>query len=234
MAAVGDSTSGDSSAIIAALNKKNAATTSATGTTDSSPALGQDAFLKLLITQLKNQSPLDPQDNTAFVAQLAQFSSLQGIQNLNTTMTGLASGMQSSQALQASALVGRTVEVKSGSAYLSTDSVIRGTMSLDNSTADLQLKIYDSTDKLVMQKDFGAQAAGDLPFAWDGTNSAGTVQAAGTYKFVVTSNDSGKSAAVTTYLGANVNSVTMGANQTVTLNVNGVGQVALSDVKDIL
>ncbi len=136
--------------------------------------------MKLLITQLKNQNPLSPQDNTAFVAQLAQFSSLQGIQNLNTTMTGVASGMQSSQALQASALVGRTVEVKTDSGYLASGGLVRGTMSLDNSTADLQLKIYDSTDKLVMQKkDFGAQAAGDLPFAWDGTSSDGTTSRCG-------------------------------------------------------
>jgi flagellar basal-body rod modification protein FlgD len=236
MTTVTDASSANSAQILAALNQKNAATgaTGSSGSTNKESALGQDAFLKLLITQLKNQNPLSPQDNTAFVAQLAQFSSLQGIQNLNTTMTSVASGMQSSQALQASALVGRTVEVKTGSAYLGADALVRGTMSLDNSTADLQLKIYDSTDKLVMQKDFGAQSAGDLPFAWDGSNSDGTKSAAGMYKFVVTANDGGKAAPVTTYLGANVNSVTMGANQAVTLNVNGVGQVALSDVKDIL
>ena len=235
MAAVSDSTSGNSAAIIAALNKKN--TTTTTGTTTGSgttSALGQDTFLKLLITQMKNQNPLNPQDNTAFVAQLAQFSSLQGIQNLNTTVTNLASGMQSSQALQASALVGRTVEVKTDTGYLPQNGVLQGTMSLANSTADLQLQIYDSSNKLVMQKDFGSQAAGDLPFAWDGAGSDGSVAGAGQYKFVVTANDSGKSTAVTTYIGNNVNSATMGANQQVTLNVNGVGQVALTDVKDIL
>lgn len=236
MTSVTDTSGANSAQILAALNQKNAATNNAaaSGSTNKESALGQDAFLKLLITQLKNQNPLSPQDNTAFVAQLAQFSSLQGIQNLNTTMSSVASGMQSSQALQASALVGRTVEVKTDNGYLPSDGLIRGTMRLDNSTSDLQLKIYDSTDKLVMQKDFGAQSAGDLPFAWDGSKADGTIAAAGMYKFVITANDSGKASPVTTYLGANVNSVTMGANQTVTLNVNGVGQVALSDVKDIL
>ncbi|HEY3698077.1 MAG TPA: flagellar hook assembly protein FlgD [Spongiibacteraceae bacterium] len=236
MTAVADSTSTNSAQILAALNSKNptTTTTAASSASSTTPGLGQDAFLQLLVTQLKNQSPLNPQDNTAFVAQLAQFSSLQGIQNLNTTMTNLSSSMQSSQALQASALVGRSVEVKTDSAYLAQGGLVRGTMSLPNSTADLQLQIYDGANKLVMQKDFGPQDAADLPFAWDGTATDGTTVSPGTYKFVVTTNDSGKSQPVTTYLGANVNSVTMGANQAVTLNVDGVGQVALSDVKDIL
>jgi flagellar basal-body rod modification protein FlgD len=236
MTTVTDTSSASSAQILASLNQKNAASsaTSSTGATAKESSLGQDAFLKLLITQLKNQNPLNPQDNTAFVSQLAQFSSLQGIQNLNTTMTGVANGMQSSQVLQASALVGRTVEVKTDSGYLATNGYVRGTMTLDNSTSDLQLKIYDGAGKVVMQKDFGPQSAGDQPFAWDGSKADGTVAPAGMYKFVVTTNDSGTAAPVTTYIGANVNSVTMGANQAVTLNVNGVGQVSLSEVKDIL
>ncbi len=243
MTTVTDSSSTSASQIIAALNNSKTTSTastssssssSTTGTTSGASGLGEADFLKLLITQLKNQSPLNPQDNTAFVAQLAQFSSLQGIQNLNTTMTSLASGFQSSQALQASALVGRTVEVKTDTGYLTQGGVVQGTMSLPNSTADLQLQVYDGSNKLVLQKDFGSQSAGDLPFAWDGTASDGSSLPTGSYKFVVTANDSGTATPVTTYIGANVNSVTMGSNQAVTLNVNGVGQVALSDVKDIL
>lgn len=236
MTTVTNSSDTSSQQLLAALNKKTS-TTSSTSTTSAASGtsgLGQADFMTLLVTQLKNQNPLNPQDNTAFVAQLAQFSSLQGIQDLNTTVTSLASGMQSSQALQASALVGRSVEVKTDTGYLPTSGLIQGTISLGDSTADLQLQIYDKNNKQVMQQDFGAKAAGDLPFAWDGKSSDGSVAAAGYYKFVVTANDNGKSTPVTTYIGANVNSVTMGANQAVTLNVNGVGQVALTDVKDIL
>lgn len=233
MTTVTNSSDTSSQQLLAALNKKTS-TTSTTSTSSGTSGLGQADFMTLLVTQLKNQNPLNPQDNTAFVAQLAQFSSLQGIQNLNTTVTSLASGMQSSQALQASSLVGRSVEVKTDTGYLPTSGIVQGTISLSNSTADLQLQIFDKNNKQVMQQDFGAQAAADLPFAWDGKSSDGSVAAAGYYKFVVTANDSGKSTPVTTYIGANVNSVTMGANQAVTLNVNGVGQVALTDVKDIL
>lgn len=235
MSTVTDPTSGSSAQIIAALNKKSTTTSDTSGTkTAGTPTLGQDAFLKLLITQMKNQSPLNPQENTAFVAQLAQFSSLEGITKLNTTVTSLSDGLQSSQALQASALVGRTVEVKTDKAYLAKDSLVRGTIALENSTPKLQLNIYDSAGKKILTKDLGEQAAGDLPFAWDGTLADGTKAAAGTYKFEVLAAGSGDPKAVTTYLGNNVNSVTVGANQTTTLNVDVVGPVALSAVKNIL
>lgn len=82
-----------------------AATSAATGKKE----LGKDAFLQLLVTQLKNQNPLEPQDNGEFVAQLAQFSSLEGITTLNETVSGIAGNYNSSQALQASSLVGRSV-----------------------------------------------------------------------------------------------------------------------------
>lgn len=235
MATVGDSTSGSSNEIIAALNKKTApSAASGAAAAGATPALGQDAFLKLLVTQLKNQSPLNPQDNTAFVAQLAQFSSLQGIQNLNTTVSGLSSSLQSSQALQASALVGRTVETQTDKAYLGSSGVVQGTMVLDNSTPALKLNVYNSSNQLVMHKDLGSQDAGDIPFAWDGTATDGTKLPAGTYRFEVLASENGKPTAMKTYLGNNVNSVTVGANQAATLNVNVVGDVALSDVKNIL
>ncbi|MET0379577.1 MAG: flagellar hook assembly protein FlgD [Spongiibacteraceae bacterium] len=231
MSTVGSST--DSAAILAALNKKEA-TTSDTSSAANKNTLGQDAFMKLLVTQLKNQNPLDPQDNTAFVAQLAQFSSLEGIQSLNSTVTGLAGGLQSSQALQASALVGRIVSVESSKANFTEGGGVFGSIELPKSTSNLQLNIYDSKDKLVFSKALDAQNAGELPFGWDGTATDGTKLASGTYRFEAKATDDGKSETLTTYLGANVNSVTIGANQAVILNVDGVGQVAWSDVKEIL
>ena len=132
------------------------------------------------------------------------------------------------------ALVGRTVEVESKTAYLDSGGLVRGTISLPESTANMQLNIYDASNHLVLQKDLGAHEAGDIPFAWDGTGSGGTTLPVGTYRFDVLAKDGKTSTTLTTYLSANVNSVTMGANQQVTLNVNGVGQVALSSVKDIL
>lgn len=229
MAAVSNNTSGNSADIITALNKKNA-----TDTDNPASSLGQDAFLKLLITQLKNQSPLNPQDNTAFVAQLAQFSSVQGIQNLNSTVTSLSNSLQSSQALQASALVGRAVETETNKGALTGSGFVRGTMILENSTPALKMNVYNASNQLVFQKDLGSQKAGDIPFAWDGTATDGTKVPTGIYRFEVLASENGKSVPVTTSLVNNVNSVTVGPNQTTTLNVDAVGQVELSKVKNIL
>ena len=77
--------------------------------TKSSKDLGKNEFLELLVAQLNNQDPLSPQENGEFIAQLAQFSQVEGIEKLNSSMGSLLSGYQSSQALQASSLVGRKV-----------------------------------------------------------------------------------------------------------------------------
>src|SRR5471032_795987 len=116
---VTDSTGGLSMTDILANSSVKAPTSTTGGIASAATAatggqtLGKDAFLQLLVTQLKNQNPLDPQDNSAFVAQLAQFSSLEGITTLNTTVSSIASNASSSQALQASSLVGRSVDRKS-------------------------------------------------------------------------------------------------------------------------
>src|SRR5690606_19399576 len=167
------------------------------------------------------------QDNTAFVAQLAQFSSLEGITSLNSTVTSLAGSLQSSQALQASALVGRSVAIETDEATLATGGHVAGWIELPQSTSGLLMNVYNSSNALVFSKELGPQAAGDLPFAWDGTATDGTQLPAGTYRFEALSQDNGESTAQATYLGANVNSVTIGANQEVILNVQGIGPIAL-------
>ena len=196
--------------------------------------LGKDAFLQLMITQMKNQNPLEPQANAEFVAQLAQFSSLEGIQELNKGVDKLVGGSQSNQALQASALVGRTVKVESDYAYLPQDGRVYGTIDLPESTSGVQLNVYDSKGSLVFQENLGPQESGELTFAWDGKLADGTVAPAGGYQFEALSTVDGKPSQVSTYLGANVNSVTVGPNNTMTLNIAGVGPVSLSDIKEIL
>jgi flagellar basal-body rod modification protein FlgD len=106
------------SAYLKSLQKTDSKNSSTTGQAGS--ALGKDAFLQLLVTQMKNQNPLDPQDNGEFVAQLAQFSSLEGIQSLNDSVNGILTGIGSSQALQASSLVGRSVIVQTDKAVVDT------------------------------------------------------------------------------------------------------------------
>ena len=238
--AVTDSTSSLTLNQILANSSKTATSTttdglsSATGSATGNQALGKDAFLQLLVTQLKNQNPLDPQDNSEFVAQLAQFSSLEGITTLNDSVTAISSSYKSSQALQASSLVGRSVVVQTGSAYVDTTKSLTGTAVIPSSVAGATVTITDKDGKAVKTIDLGSQAAGDATFVWDGTNTAGVKVDPGTYTFKASASIDDTATDLVTYLPATVNSVTL--SQTggeMMLNLAGLGAVALSKVQTI-
>ncbi|HEX8586364.1 flagellar hook assembly protein FlgD [Pseudomonas sp.] len=205
--------------------------TSSTGTS----SLGKDSFLQLLVTQMQNQNPLDPQDNSEFVAQLAQFSSLETMQNLSTSVDSISTMYQSSQALQASSLVGRSVTVDAGSTYVDTSKAMTGSVVLPSSSTATTVKVYDSTGtNIVRTIDLGTQAAGTTSFSWDGKDDSGAAVAAGNYSFVANGSLDGTATALTTYLPATVNSVTMGTTGSdMTLNLAGGTQVALAKIKQI-
>lgn len=196
--------------------------------------LGQRAFLELMVAQLNNQDPLSPQDNTEFVAQLAQFSSVEGIDRLNTTTDTMAATFRSSQALQASAMVGRTVHVPGDQAILNEGGNITGIADLESSTHKLLVNIYDQMGKPVHSIDFGATAQGEVNFAWDGKDKDGNSLPPGVYRVEALASVDGKMAALPTAVSANVNSVTIGKNNDLTLNVAGVGKVSVSQVREIL
>lgn len=216
-------------------NKSTTATTSdSTSSTTGDKALGKDTFLQLLVTQLKNQNPLDPQDNSEFVAQLAQFSSVEGINNLNTTVSGLASNYTSNQALQASALVGHAVLAPASSTTVDTASGLTGQFDLASSSTATDVKVYDANGVLVKNIDLGSQKAGTVAFDWDGTSNDGTVLPSGTYKFVASATVDGKEVAQTTYLPSTVTSVTVGSTAgDMSLKLADGSSVALSAVKSV-
>ncbi|MCD5974483.1 flagellar hook assembly protein FlgD [Pseudomonas phytophila] len=202
--------------------------------TSSNDALGKDAFLQLLVTQMKNQNPLEPQDNGEFVAQLAQFSSLESMQNLTTTVDGIAGLYQSSQALQASSLVGRSVIVNAGSTSVDTTKGMTGSVVVPSSSTTTNVKIYDAQMNLVKTVDMGSQSAGTSSFTWDGTNEAGEKVASGNYSFVASGSLDGAATGLATYLPATVNSVTTGVNGgEMMLNLAGGQTIALSKVQTI-
>jgi len=207
-----------------------AATNAATGNKE----LGKDAFLQLLVTQLKNQNPLEPQDNGEFVAQLAQFSSLEGITTLNETVSGIAGNYNSSQALQASSLVGRSVIAPGDKAVVDTSKSLNGTVVVPAAVSSLTVKIMDKDGKTVRTIDLGSQKAGNSAFIWDGKNDAGTTLESGTYTFAASTTIDGKATSLITNLPATVSSVTI--SQTggeLMLNLAGLGSIALSKVQTI-
>lgn len=211
--------------------------------TKGSDELGQKAFLQLMITQLENQDPLSPQENGEFIAQLAQFSSVESLDRLNNNFDSFTQNFVANQALQASSLVGRSVSVATDSAALYEGDAVAALVEVPVSTEDLQVDIYSPSGQLLDSIDVGSAKAGDLAFRWNGahaevngkmldwTSSHEGGLPAGNYKFAFSAPVDGKTTQLKSYLSANVNSVTVGANGALTLNLAGVGAVSLADVK---
>ncbi len=196
--------------------------------------LGKDQFLQLLVAQMNNQNPLDPQTNSEFVAQLAQFSTVEGIDNLNTSFESMLSSTQSSQALQASSLVGRKVIVTTDSAVVDTSETFKGSVAMTGSTDNLYVNIYDSSGNQVNRISLGGAPTGNIGFTWDGKDANGNLLPAGKYKFEALAQINGETVAMNTSLPANVDSVTLGQNGgEMLLNLAGLGSIALSNVQVI-
>lgn len=195
-------------------------------------ALGQDAFLKLMTTQLQNQNPLKPTDNAEFLGQLAQISTVSGVQSLNDSFGALASSLTSYQTLQAAQLVGHKVLVPSSAGYLPSGGTLDGAVAPTGS-GDVQVDVVDASGQVVRTLDLGQQSAGVVNFSWDGNNAQGTALDAGTYKLQARLTQGSTQTALTTYASSTVQSVQLGADG-LTLDLQGIGAFALSDVAQIL
>jgi flagellar basal-body rod modification protein FlgD len=196
--------------------------------------LDQADFLALLTTQLANQDPFDPMDNKEFIAQMAQFSSLAGMNELNQNFGTLASSLTSNQALQASALVGRSVMVPTGVGYLESGGRIEGRVALEQPTQNIWAEVKDSAGQVVRRFELGSYSAGDLDFSWDGLADDGSAMPDGIYSINVYGQVGGTTEQFGTLMKAKVGSVNLGGpNGQVVLNLTGLGQVNLSDVEEI-
>ena len=201
--------------------------------TSGSSDLGKNEFMELMIAQLNNQNPLEPQDNGEFISQLAQFSSLEEMQGLTSTVEDVASQFRSSQALQASAMVGKTVLAPSEIGVLGAEGTISGTIEVPASTGGLRVSIQSLNGELLRQLDLGSSAAGTQSFTWDGKDGNGNALPQGSYQIVAEASYPDGTEQLATMVSANVDSVSLGSDGSITLNLAGMGSIALSDVQQI-
>ena len=195
---------------------------------------GRTDFLQLLVAQLNNQDPLNPQEGGEFLAQLAQFSTVEGIERLNSSFDQFAGSQVSNQALQATALVGRSVQVNSSVGEYVPGQPLTGAIALPSSTSDLKLSVLNASGSLVREISLGSHAAGNVNFTWDGFDNNGQALPAGQYRVVAEAQINGDAEQVQARVNANVNSVTLGSNGQVILNLaGGLGSIPLSDVNQI-
>jgi flagellar basal-body rod modification protein FlgD len=197
--------------------------------------LGQQEFFELMVAQLKHQDPLKPLDSNEFLGQVAQFTAVRGIQDMQRSFADLASALGSSQALQASTLVGREVLVPGGLGYLSETGGVAGAVRVPEATRELGLTVYDSVGRVVRQINLGARPAGDVEFAWDGVTDGGQRATPGTYAVAASVELGGQKVAAETLVLARVESVTLGrAGAEMQLNLAGLGPIGLGTVREIL
>jgi flagellar basal-body rod modification protein FlgD len=226
MTSVNNVSTGDSQSILDSINKRKDATQSAN-------AGQQSQFLTLMMAQMKNQNPLDPTNGTEFLSQLAQFNTVDGISKLNTSMSDMATSYRSTQALQATALVGRSVQVPGDTSALAATGSLTGSIDLPASTNNLNVNIYKNSGELVNTITMGSQEAGNVPFNWNGKDANGNRMAAGNYRAEAIASQAGKATTLKTYVNSNVDSVTVSASGSVSLNVAGQGAVTLDAIKQI-
>lgn len=194
--------------------------------------LDQNAFLKLMMTQLKNQDPTKPMDSSAFLGQIAQFSTVSGIGELQKSFGTLSTALQSNQALQSSTMVGRTVMVEGRTAAVGAEG-LRGAVDLPQSTGALTLGIYSAKGELVKQLSLGARSAGAVPFTWNGLDDAGVAVPPGSYTLKAEAQTASGPVAVGTWLAGKVESVSVRANEAPRLNLAGLGAVTLDQIKQV-
>jgi flagellar basal-body rod modification protein FlgD len=205
---------------------------SSAGKPDDSGKLGQEEFLRLMITQLKNQDPTKPLDSGEFLGQLAQFGTVSGLADLKSSFTELAGSLVSNQALQAAGLVGRSVLARSGAGYLTAGEGLSGAVDLPASSGDVRVQIVDATGQLVREIDLGAQASGLVRFSWAGDTNAGQIVPDGRYSISAQFFDGAAMQSADTLVRSTVESVSLGSGG-LGIKLRGLGEVSFSAVEEI-
>ena len=209
------------------------ATSTSTNTKSAAPTSSelQDRFLKLLVTQMRNQDPLNPLDNAQVTTQLAQISTVGGIDKLNTTFQGLSSSLLSAQSAQASTMIGRQV-VAAGSQMNLADGRAQGAIELKQDADRVFVTISDTSGVLVRTLELGGAKAGVSAFEWDGKTDAGTVAKNGIYVFQPTAVRGNGTIPVDALATGKVEGISL--DNGIRLNLESGVDIGLSDVKRIL
>ena len=208
----------------------------------------EDRFLKLLVAQMINQDPLNPMDNAQVTSQMAQLSTVTGINRLNDTLDMLMSSLSVNQMLEAASMIGHGVLVSGDSTVLSRAPDVEGedgeiipgaaisVMGIDlaDRASDVLINIYNQNGGLVSTMSLGAADAGVMPISWDGSTNDGGAAPPGKYTFTVSATNGGQSVRANPLSFGEVMSVSQGSDNNVTLNVLTLGTIRLSDVRQIL
>jgi flagellar basal-body rod modification protein FlgD len=195
--------------------------------------ISQSGFLQLISTQMQNQNPLNPADPTQFLAQIEGLSEVSSLQSLQTSLSGLASGLQGAQMLNGTSLLGHSVLVPGNSARLTAGGSVSGAVSAPAGANGLTVSVTDASGALIDAFTVAPQSSGYTNFTWNGNSASGSAAPAGQYTLNVSASVGGTSQSVSPLVYSQVQSVTIDPS-TRTLELNTVnGTVPLSSVVNI-
>lgn len=202
------------------------------GVAEKNDVMGKDEFLTLLVAQLQAQDPLNPMESTEFTAQLAQFSSLEQLQNINTGLDNMAVSQESLNSLQMIDFIGKDVTATGSSVALSDGAADELHFTLDADAASGQIAIFNASGSLVKSIDIGAMEAGNHTIAWDGTDNLGVPAVDGSYRFTVAAEDAvGSPVSAGTFVTGQVTGVTFKNGQACVLV--GSKEIPVSSIVEV-
>ena len=201
---------------------------------DQKQQLNQEDFFSLLSQQLAYQDPFEPVDNSEMIAQMASFTTAEGITKMGTEFGGMSDILTSSQALEASSLVGKKVLTPGNQAYLPETGEASGSISSKTGASSVMVNIEDASGSVIRSINIGDISPGKQRFAWDGLDSQGNRAKSGEYTLKATGLVNGQGEELKTESYAHIESVSLGGGQTgVSLNLQGLGGIKLSDAIEI-
>lgn len=216
-------------------NITTAASTNATAGTGKS-SLGKDDFMKLLIAQMKYQDPMNPQDGAQYAAQLAQFSSLEQLSNMNKTLeSSITANLQLTQSVNntmTAALIGKEAKINTSTIHYNKESSVKIGFNLPAEASNITVKVYNKDGALVRTFEPTNKEIGNHTLEWDFKDSNGTLVNQGDYKFEVSAkNLQGKDMTVTSWMQGVISGIRFG--EAGTRLVIGNSEYGLSDVAEL-
>lgn len=196
---------------------------STTSAANPAGAMTQDDFLKLMTTQLTTQDPFNPVDNTQMVAQMAQFSQVAGIAQMNQSLQTIAASLGGSRLSDATSWIGHSMLVTSDVATPLRDGSYAGQFTLANPADQVNVNFVDANGAVLHSETLGAQSAGDVSFTWDGKDQNGATVADGPVRVVVTATHAGQSSSAPTATWTSIGGVQSPSSGGATQLVTGLG-----------
>ena len=199
-----------------------------------SEEMGKQDFLTLFTAQLQNQDPLEPVKNEAFVAQLAQFSQLEALTNMQGSLDKFVTSMAAERMLGGVSMIGKKVAVSDGTARLDNTDGVDANIDLPTGASGIRVQVFDAKGNPVQELIAGPQNPGTAKVNWDGKDALGNQAPLGLYRMVAQAVVDGKNTNVTVSTLATVKSITTNPSDgSVTLEVDGGKSILMTDVKRV-